>query len=241
MAGQLLAEQGHRVVLHARDESRAAHVRTSLPEAEAVVIGDVSTIAAMRSVAEQVNRLGGFDAVIHNVGVGYREGQRETVDGLPHVFAVNSLAPYALTALIERPKRLVYLSSGTHHRASANLHDLGWQKRSWSGAQAYAESKLHNVLLAFAVARRWPGVRSNALEPGWVATRMGGPGASDDLDQGHRTQVWLAVSNDPAARVSGEYFYHMRRRAPNPDARDEAVQEEFIEACRRLTGVALPQ
>jgi NAD(P)-dependent dehydrogenase (short-subunit alcohol dehydrogenase family) len=83
-------------------------------------------------------------------------------------------------------------------------------------------------------------VRSNAVEAGWVATRMGGPGASDDLDQGHRTQVWLAVSDDPAARVTGEYFYHLRRRAPNPEARDETLQEEFVQACRRLSGVALP-
>ena len=81
---------------------------------------------------------------------------------------------------------------------------------------------------------------SNALEPGWVPTRMGGAGAPDDLDQAHRTQVWLAVSDDAAARVSGEYFYHMRRRAPNPQARDQAVQEALLDACRRLSGVALP-
>ncbi len=214
MAGQLLVEQGHQVVLHARDPSRADDARAALPEAEAVVIGDVSTIAAMRSVAEQVNARGRFDAVIHNAGVGYREARRKTSDGLPHVFAVNTLAPYVLTALIEKPGRLVYLSSGMHRGAEANLHDLTWTKRSWSGSQAYAESKLHDVLLAFALARRWPDVLSNALEPGWVATRMGGAGASDDLDQGHRTQVWLAASEEPAARVTAEYFYHLRQRAP---------------------------
>jgi len=240
MAGQLLVEQGHQLVLHGRNEARAREARASLPQAEGVVVGDVASIAAMRSVAEQVNRLGRFDAVIHNVAVGYRESRRETVDGIPHVFAVNSLAPYVLTALIEKPKRLVYLSSGMHRGAQANLDDLEWKKRSWSGSQAYAESKLHNVLLAFAIARRWPGVLSNALEPGWVATRMGGPGASDDLDQGHRTQVWLAVSDDPAARVSGEYFYHLRRRAPNPQAHDAAPQEGLLAACQRISGVKLP-
>jgi NAD(P)-dependent dehydrogenase (short-subunit alcohol dehydrogenase family) len=185
------------------------------------VVGDVSTIAEMKAVAEQVKRLGRFDAVIHNVAVGYQEGHRKTADGLPHVFAVNSLAPYVLTALMERPQRLVYLSSGMHRGAEAHLDDLTWQKRRWSGAQAYAESKLHNVLLAFALARRWPGVLSNALEPGWVATQMGGAGASDDLDQGHRTQAWLAVSDDAAAQVSGEYFYPRTERATNPEARDE--------------------
>jgi NAD(P)-dependent dehydrogenase (short-subunit alcohol dehydrogenase family) len=240
MAGQLLVEQGHEVVLHARDAVRAAQTRAGLGRDAPVVTGDVSTIAAMRSVAEQANRAGPYDAVIHNVAVGYRERQSKTADGLPHLFAINTLAPYVLTALIERPKRLVYLSSGMHRSADANLQDLTWKQRSWAGAQAYAESKLHNTLLAFAVARRWPDVHSNALEPGWVATRMGGAGASDDLDQGHRTQVWLAVSGDKAARVSGEYFYHMQKRAPNPEARDKALQDGLIEACRKLSGVALP-
>jgi NAD(P)-dependent dehydrogenase (short-subunit alcohol dehydrogenase family) len=240
MAGQLLAEQGHDVVLHARDAARASGTGAELGRDVPVVTGDVSTIAAMRSVAEQANGFGPFDTVIHNVAVGYRERQIRTEDGLPHLFAINTLAPYVLTALIERPKRLVYLSSGMHRSADANLADLTWTKRSWAGAQAYAESKLHNTLLAFAVARRWPDVFSNALEPGWVATKMGGPGAPDDLDQGHRTQVWLAVSDDQAARVSGEYFYHMQKRAPNPEARDKALQDGLIDACRKLSGVALP-
>jgi NAD(P)-dependent dehydrogenase (short-subunit alcohol dehydrogenase family) len=240
MAGQLLAERGHEVVLHARSEARTRDTRAALGRNVPVVIGDVSTIAAMHSVAEQANRLGPFDAVIHNVAVGYRERRIDTEDGLPHLFAINTLAPYLLTALVEKPARLVYLSSGMHRSADANLQDLTWKRRSWAGAQAYAESKLHNVLLAFAIARRWPGVLSNALEPGWVATRMGGAGAPDDLDQGHRTQVWLAVSDDPAARVTGEYFYHMQRRTPNPSARDKDLQDGLIEACRKLSGVALP-
>lgn len=240
MAGQLLAGQGHRVVLHARNQARAADIRKALPRADDVVIGDISTLAGMHAVVEQANRLGRFDAVIHNAAAGYREQRIETADGLPHVFAVNTLGPYVLTALLERPDRLVYLGSGMHQGASAHLDDLAWNRRRWSGSQAYAESKLHDVMLAFAVARRWPGVRSNAVEPGWVATRMGGPGAPDDLDQGHRTQAWLAVGDDAAARVSGEYFYHLRGRAPNPSARDAALQDRLIEACARLSGVALP-
>jgi NAD(P)-dependent dehydrogenase (short-subunit alcohol dehydrogenase family) len=239
MAGELLAGQGHEVVLHARSDARAKDTRKALPDAE-VVVGDLSSIAAMKSVAEQANKLGRFDAVIHNAAVGYREGLRKTEDGLPHLFAINTLAPYVLTALIGKPQRLVYLSSGMHRGVDANINDLLWQKRSWQGAQAYSESKLHDVLLAFAMARRWPDVKSNALEPGWVATRMGGPGAPDDLDQAHRTQVWLAVSDDPAAWATGQYFFHMRPWRANPQANDVALQDRLIDACARLSGVRLP-
>ncbi len=237
MACQLLVEQGHQVVLHARNEARAEDTRQALPQAEAIVVGDLSSIAGACAVAEQVNALGRFDAVIHNAGVGYREPKRMTEDGLPQVFAV--MAPYVLTALIAKPDRLVYLSSGMHRSASAHLDDLTWRKRRWQGAQAYAESKLHDVLLAFGVARRWPGVMSNALEPGWVATRMGGPGAPDDMDQAHRTQAWLAASNDPGALVTGEYFFHLRPRTPNPEAREIGLQDGLIEECGRLSGTLL--
>ncbi len=239
MAAKLLIKQGHQVVVHGRTQARAEEAKTAATGAEAAVAGDLSRIADMKSLADQVNRLGRFDAVIHNAGVGYREPQQETRDGLPHVFAINVLAPYVLTALIERPHRLVYLSSGMHHGAAANLDDLLWTKRRWQGAQAYAESKLYDVVLAFAIARLWPDVHANALEPGWVATRMGGSGAPDDLSKAHLTQAWLAVSDDPLARSTGEYFYHKALRAPNPAARDEDVQNRFLEACVRLSGVAL--
>ncbi len=240
MAAQLLIEQGHKVVLHARNEERGAQARAVVRGAEAAVLGDLSSIQQTREVAEQVNALGNFDAVIHNAAVGYREPRRvATEDGLPQVFAVNTLAPYILTALIQRPKRLVYLSSGLHQGGDSSLKDLTWEQRSWQGQQAYSDTKFHDVLLAFAVARLWPDVLSNAVEPGWVATKMGGPGASDDLDQGHLTQVWLAASEDAAAKVTGEYFYHLRRRTPKSAARDAAVQDRLLEACQKYSGVDL--
>ncbi len=241
MAAKLLIEQGHEVVLHGRNDARRRDALTAAPKAKGAVSGDFSTIAGAKSVAEQVNRLGRFDAVIHNAGIGYREPQRiETERGVPNVFAVNVLAPYLLTALIQRPGRLIYLSSGMHHSAAPRVDDLLWTKRSWSGSSAYAESKLYDVVLAFAVARRWPDVLSNALEPGWVATKMGGPSAPGDLSKAHLTQVWLAVSDDPLARSSGEYFYHQQLRAPNPVARDAQVQDQFVAECARISGVALP-
>ncbi len=241
MAAELLAREGHAVTLHARNVQRAADARRALPAAEQVVVGDLASIEETRQVAEQANALGLYDAVVHNAGVGYREPRRvETADGLSQVFAVNVLAPFLLTALITRPSRLVYLSSGMHKSGSPGLDDLQWARRSWNGAQAYADSKLFDVVLAFAVARRWPGVLSNALEPGWVPTKMGGPGAPDDLSLAAVTQAWLAVSDDPAAAVSGDYFYHQQLRTVHPAARSVEVQVGLLDRCAELTGVALP-
>jgi NAD(P)-dependent dehydrogenase (short-subunit alcohol dehydrogenase family) len=119
-----------------------------------------------------------------------------------------------LTALIERPLRLIYLSSGLHRSGDGSLRDIDWTERRWDTSRAYAESKLYIVALAFAVARRWPDVLSNAVNPGWVPTKMGGARAPDDLEMGHQTQTWLAVSDDPAAKVSGRYWFHRQRRVP---------------------------
>ncbi len=241
MAARLLVEQGHEVVLHARDAQRSRTAMEAVPGAAAVLAGDLASIAQTRSLASQVNALGSFDAVIHNAGVGFREKRRvATEDGLAQVFAVNTLAPYILTALIQRPQRLAYVSSELHRGGDAGLDDLGWEHRPWRGHQAYSDTKLHDVLLAFAVARRWRNVRSNALEPGWVATKMGGAHATGDLDAGHRTQAWLATSEDPAAAVTGQYFYHMRLRKPNAAVHDADRQEKLLAECERLSGVALP-
>jgi NAD(P)-dependent dehydrogenase (short-subunit alcohol dehydrogenase family) len=240
MAGQHLAEQGHAVVLHARTERRATDAHAALPMAEAVIIGDVSTIAAMRAVADQANALGRFDAVIPNVGMGYKEPRRiETEDGLSQLWAVNVLAPYVLTALRQRPDRLTYLSSGLHRGGSADLEDLQWASRRWDGTQAYSDTKLHDVLLAFGATRRWPDVLSNAVEPGWVPTRMGGAGATDDLSQGHITQAWLATSDDTEATVSGRYFFHQRPAKLHPAVSSADLQDRLLDYCREVSGVWL--
>ena len=240
MAAQLLVEQGHEVVLHARSEGRGAEALRGVPGAAGLVAGDLRSLAGMRSAADKANAFGRFDAVIHNAAVGYKEPRRvETEDGLPEVFAVNTLAPYVLTALMERPARLVYLSSELHQRGNKTLKDLSWRERAWNGTQAYCDSKLHDTLLAFAVARRWPEVLSNSVEPGWVATKMGGPRATGDLAQGHLTQVWLAVGEDAGANVSGRHFYHKAERPAKAVAGDVAVQERLLEACAGLSGVRL--
>ena len=135
-AADLLVSQGQQVVLHARNADRAEDARRQLSQAEGVVTGDLETIAGAKDIATQANTLGRFDVVIHNAAVGYREGRRNTTDGLPHVFAINTLSACILTALIDRPKRLVYLSSGMHHDADADLDDILWRKRRWNGSQA---------------------------------------------------------------------------------------------------------
>jgi NAD(P)-dependent dehydrogenase (short-subunit alcohol dehydrogenase family) len=236
VAGRLL-EEGHEVVLHARNESRAHDALDALPGASSALTGDLSSIAETRDLASQANASGRFDVVVHNAAVGYREPRIETVDGLEHVFQINVLAPYLLTALIERPSRLIYLSSGMHLGGEVALDDLQWVRRRWSGAQAYSDSKLYDVVLAFAVARLWPDASSNAVDPGWVPTKMGGRGAPGDLNQAGETQVWLATTPAPP---TGEYFYHRRPHRTHPAASDPAVQDGLLDACGSLTGVELP-
>src|SRR5436190_4371449 len=176
MAARLLINEGHAVVLHGRNEGRSRDALAAAAGAAGVVSGDLSTIAGTRRVAQEVNRLGPFDAVIHNAGVGYSESRVEVEPGVPSIFAVNVLAPYILTALIESPKRLVYVSSGMHRGVHPRMDDLLWPKRSWSGSSAYAESKLCDVLLAFAVARRWKDVNPtrwslDGCQQRWAALR----------------------------------------------------------------------
>lgn len=249
-AAQQLIEAGHEVVLHARSEARADEVRRRLhhdladaPSAAndpVVLVADLERHDEILGLADRANATGRFDAVIHNAGVGYRQPERRaTPNGHSNVLVVNVFAPYVLTALMHRPDRLVYLSSGLHRDGMATLEDVDWTERPWDGLQAYSDSKLFDTTLAFAVARRWPDVRSNSVEPGWVATKMGGAGATDDLDQAHLTQTWLATSDDPAADVTGRHFYHMQERETHPAARDVAFQDALMERLQ-ATGVTFP-
>src|ERR1043165_1884936 len=213
-AAQALIDKRHQVVLHARSPERAAALDELAPRSAGVVIGDLSSAADTLHVANQVNAIGRMDAVIHNAGAYSTNGRSPTPEGHPTITAVNALAPYVLTALMERPRRLVYLSSGMHRGGSASLRDIDWTERRWNSSQAYSDSKLYLTTLAFAVARRWPDVLSHAVDPGWVPTKMRGAGAPDDFEQGYLTQTWLAVSDDPAATVSGRYWHHHRPQRP---------------------------
>jgi NAD(P)-dependent dehydrogenase (short-subunit alcohol dehydrogenase family) len=239
-AAESLLDAGHGVVLHARSADRAAAIRELASRAAGVVIGDLRSAAEVRSIADQVNAIGRMDAIIHNAGVYTQQSRGSTPEGHSVVFAINTLAPYMLTALIRRPGRMVYLSSGLHRGGEGSLGDLDWTKRTWDSAKAYAESKLHVVALAIALSRRWPHFLSNAVDPGWVRTKMGGPSAPVDIETGQRTQTWLAVSDDPAALVTGRYWHNLRQEQPASEAADPKFQDELIAKLGELTGVALP-
>jgi NAD(P)-dependent dehydrogenase (short-subunit alcohol dehydrogenase family) len=202
-AARTLIDEGHQVVLHARSRERASALDDLAPRSAGVVVGDLGNAVETGSVVDQVNAIGRLDAIIHNAGTYSTSGRLPTREGHATILAVNTLAPYILTALIERPRRLIYLSSSMHRGGASALRDIDWLERRWDSSRAYSESKLYVTALAFAVARHWPDILSNAVDPGWVPTKMGGPGAPDDFEKGYRTQTWLAVSDDPAATVSG--------------------------------------
>ncbi|UXP31670.1 SDR family NAD(P)-dependent oxidoreductase [Reichenbachiella agarivorans] len=227
LAAKSLVEQGHQVVLHARNESRGLEALDKVPRAETVLIGDLSSIDETKQLAAAVNALGSFDAVIHNAGV--YQAPSETI------VKVNILAPYILTSLIDPPKRLIYLSSGMHTGGQAKLAQL---KGDYRGIN-YSDSKLQVLMLTLAVARLWYHVSANAVDPGWVPTKMGGAGAPDDLQQGYETQTWLATSD--AATLSGQYYFHRQQRSFNPEASKENLQNDLLKACEQITGVKFPQ
>lgn len=225
-AAESLLLKGHDVVLHARNERRAQDVQELVDRGADLVVGDFTERDAVRRIAAELNGPRPLDAVIHNVGV-YRG---------PDVMPVNIIAPYLLTALLRGPRRLVYLSSGSHFDGRPSLAGVDWQG---NGPGSYADSKLFVTTLAAAVARLRAGVLSNAVDPGWVPTRMGGPHAPDDLELGHRTQEWLAVDDDPGALTSGGYWYHRRLREPHPAVHDEAFQDRLVRTLAEETGTAL--
>jgi NAD(P)-dependent dehydrogenase (short-subunit alcohol dehydrogenase family) len=238
-AAETLITEGHQVVLHARSKERAGALADLAPRAAGLVIGDLASAAETRALADQVNKIGHMDAVIHNAGI-YREPARGTTpEGRAKVLAVNVLAPYLLTGLIQRPGRLVYLSSSMHFGGEGPLQDIDWTERRWDTNRAYSESKLYLTALAFAVARQWPSVFSNAVDPGWVPTKMGGGGAPDDLEQGHLTQTWLATSEDSKAMVTGKYWHHREPRPPAAQAQDTSFQDELVARLAELTGYKL--
>jgi NAD(P)-dependent dehydrogenase (short-subunit alcohol dehydrogenase family) len=222
LAAESLVKQGHQVVLHARNKERALEAQRQVPQAETTLIADLANMEETKDLAKKVNALGSFDAIIHNAGIYIAPNKQ--------IFAVNSLAPYILTCLIKPPKRLIYLSSSAHSSGDVHLESLATHTN-------YSDSKLQIILLAKAISRALPDVYSNAVDPGWVPTKMGGAGAPDDLQKGFETQVWLAVSEDPQAKVSGRYFYHQKESPYSSLADDTALQDKYLKECEKISQV----
>lgn len=238
-ARQLIAA-GHEVVLHARSEERAAAAAAANPGNSGVVVGDLASIESTRDLAAAALEAGPFDVVIHNAGIGGGASSRaETTDGLEHIFHVNVVGPYLLTALMPVAARVVYLTSGLESDGRWTPEDLQWTTREWDGMQAYSDSKLHDSMLAFEVASRHPDSIVNVVDPGWIKTQLGGPDAWDPVELGAETQVWLATSDDVVATTSGQYIKRREVLKPNPAVRDEGARGALIAELERLTGVAL--
>ncbi|MEV0385485.1 SDR family NAD(P)-dependent oxidoreductase [Nonomuraea sp. NPDC050643] len=216
-----LADEGHDVVVHVRNQARLTE-EDGTARWKGVVLGDLTELDEIRGVARQASRFGRFDAVIHNAGT----------MRTPEAATVNTVAPYLLTALMDKPARLIYLSSSMHRGGSTDLRGLS------AGTASYSDSKLWVTALALALASRWEGTASHAVDPGWVPTRMGGAGAPDDLTAGHETQVWLATHPDVTPGTGG-YWYHRQAQTPHPAARDEEFQARLIEVLESRTGVPL--
>ncbi|MER6735650.1 SDR family NAD(P)-dependent oxidoreductase [Streptomyces puniciscabiei] len=225
-AADSLLSAGHEVVVHARNRERAAALDALVDRGAHLVVGDFTDRDAVRRIASELNAAQPLDAVIHNAGVWSGRA----------VMPVNIIAPYLLTALLRGPHRLVYLSSGSHFGGRPSLDGVDWRGTS---AGSYADSKLFVTTLAAAVARLRPDVLSNAVDPGWVPTKMGGPGAPDDLELGHRTQEWLVSSDEPEALTTGGYWYHRRRQQPHRAVHDETFQDRLLQALAEETGTVL--
>ncbi|KAK5052742.1 hypothetical protein LTR84_002608 [Exophiala bonariae] len=243
LSARALIKQGHSVVIHARNEQRAKDAQQACSGAEACLVADLADISQTQRLAAEANALGSFDAVVHNAGL-YTGPYRRTKEGWPSIVAVNTVSPYILSCLLNpRPKRLVFVSSGLHNGGDASCEDLTWSKRGeteFREHQAYADTKLHNILLAKAIARRWPHVQSNSLDPGWVPTKMGGSSASGDINAAVDTYVMLAQGNGTSKGVTGKYWFRCRETSPKKAAEDEAVQQKLLKELEVITGLQLP-
>lgn len=225
LAAKELLKQGHEVFLHARNQERKEEVMKNNPAFKKVFVADFADVQQIIALANEVNQVGKFDVIIHNAGVYTASGEA--------IFTVNVLAPYILSCLLEKPQRLIYVSSDMHLGGHSKIDNI----KNNLNSITYSDSKLQVLMLCKALARAWPGAYANALHPGWVPTKMGGKGAPDDLEKGYETQVWLAVNNDNEALVNGKYFFHKKQSRYHIDADNIILQNKLIALCEEITGV----
>lgn len=233
LAAKSLVQRGHNVTLHARNSQRAEDAKRACPGAEGVLIADLSSVQATKSLADDLNTKGPWDAIIHNAGVMRIPSSSKGPEGLPTLFATNTLAPFVLACLVQPPpKNLVFLSSSMHKGGDATLKDIK--------AASYSDSKLHNTLLAFYFAKHSSFSNSivSSLDPGWVQTKMGGGAASDDIGAAVKDYVALA---EGAYHGSGKHWYHSKEKPVLPGATDEGTQQKLVAELQDISGVKLPE
>jgi NAD(P)-dependent dehydrogenase (short-subunit alcohol dehydrogenase family) len=242
-AARQLVKRGHTVYLHARNEKRAADARAACPGAAGVLIADLSNQVETRGLADQANAVGQFDSVILNAACYPGHSARLETLRIPAMVFVNVVAPYILTCLMHRPKRLVFISSQLHRQGDTSVEDIFWLRRgeaSFRDFPAYCDSKLHVLLLANAVARRFKDTSVVSVHPGWVATKLGGQGATDKMEDGVDTYVMLA-EGDYDQSLTGKYFDPKRKLGrPLPVSENINLQEKVVKACEELTDLKLP-
>ena len=224
LTAQALRRDQHEVFVHARNHDRADVLGPLIAEGAHLVVADLGVRAEVQRMAAELADQE-LDAVIHNAGV----------EGGAALLEVNAVAPYLLTALLPDVARHVYLSSDMHHGGRAQLAGLDWAD---GNTASYSDSKLLLTTLTMAVARLRPDLLANAVNPGWVPTRMGGPNAPDDLELGYQTQAWLATSEDAEALTSGGYWHRRKQERPHGSATDKRFQDELLAALAAETGVA---
>lgn len=231
LTAKTLIMKGYKVVVHARNEERAKDARRDLPEAEEVVTGDLSDLKEVKKLADDINALGIFDVIIHNAGVYDARSPGNAI------LNVNALAPYILTSLVKKPRQLIYLCSDLHLGGNLKLQSM----QDKSSDINYSDSKLQVLVMSKAVSRKWRDVKVNAVNPGWVATKMGKSGAPDDLRLSYGTLVWLAEGTEEGSNVTGQLLFQKKiEKNYNLAADDPATQNALLETYAKVTGVSFP-
>lgn len=241
LSAKLLSEQGHSVFLHARNAERASQAKAAVPKAQGVIIGDLSNVSDVKQLAADANKAGPFDAVVHNAGLGLTTNGQKTAEGVAQIFAVNSMAPYILTALMDKPKRLLYVSSGLHFGGDPSLEDVTWATREFRPSDAYNDTKMQNVMLSKAVAKRWPDVQSGSLDPGWVKTKLGGSAAPGTTDAPAEMIAEYAAGKSCAGDQTGAYLTPRGVEEPHDATKLAEKQDRLMQIYKEVSGVSFPQ
>jgi retinol dehydrogenase 14 len=256
-----LAMMGAHVAIVGRDRertvARAGEIRVASGGQADALVADLSSQSAVRRLADQVlQSLARIDVLVNNVG-GYWNTRHVTVDGLERTFAINHLAPFLLTnLLLDRLKqsasaRVVTVSSHAHAEGQIDFDDLQGE-RSYSGARAYNQSKLANVLFTYELARKLQAtsVTANAVHPGVVSTSFGAedPSGVQRLfvpfmrpfmktpAQGAATSIHLASAPD-LERVTGRYFVNSKPKRSSDRSYDEATAARLWQVSADLVGL----